>query len=697
VTASGSCRGNRFRRMCHDDWLHYLRVREWRDLYSQLRQVAGQLDIRPGVDAAHPDHVHRAVLAGLLTHVGVRDDDGREFRGARDARFVIAPGSVLTKRPPRWVMAAELVETDRLRARRVATIQPEWAEPLARHLVKRSYGEPWWDPHQGRALIGETVTLYGLPIVANRTIGLDRVDRRLAREMFVHRALVAGEWESHHAFVETNERFRERVALLEARVRRADLIDDESVRDFFDARVPQRITSARAFERWWRDERREQPTLLDFDRSVLGDRSGIRLSDYPDTWTDGDAAYPITYRFDPSSALDGASVTVTLSELNQLDDTGFDWLVPGYRAELVDLLVRSLPKERRRDLIPMTETAAAAAERLDERHGSLRIALAAALNEVAGTDVKPHEFSTDRLPAHLRLHVIVIDDDGEVVDAGDDVEHVVLPGVEPRDTDDGGPDDRDRSPPTREERGDQDRERDGGGRVPRREAEPLEGGAAHVDVGADRLERSTPVDDLLDDGLLDDQLERQQHQERQGVLPASSDDRDHDAPDHGRSEHAHQLERPHHGFEPIRPPVDEPESIGLPVRHLPAPGDRGRHQEDTERDGDQGHGDPTRHRCPYGERLITGRPRGDAHRPVARITVPHHAPSDGPPAPFNVLTATGCGKGWRSHPAPTRSRGVRFGRDGRNLTRSTGAGGDGRSAARRSTRTRSARFAGRSP
>ncbi len=413
--------GNQFRRMCHDEFLHYLRVREWRDLYSQLRQVAGQLGVRPGVEAAHPDHVHRAVLAGLLSHIGMRDDDGREFRGARDSRFVIAPGSVLTKRPPRWVMAAELVETDRLRARRVATIQPEWAEAIAPDLVKRSYGEPWWDDGQGRALVGETVTLYGLPIVANRTIGVDRVDPLLAREMFIRHALVGGEWEATHDFIGHNERFVTRVAMLEARVRRADLIDDEAMRAFYDERLPDRITSARAFERWWRDERRDRPNLLDFDRSVLGDRSGIRLSDYPDTWVDGDAAHPITYRFDPSSALDGASVTVTLSELNQLDDRRFDWLVPGYRAELVELLVRSLPKERRRDLIPMTETAAAAAERLDERHGSLRIALAAALNEIAGTDVKPHEFSTDRLPAHLRLHVIVVDDDGEVVDAGDDV------------------------------------------------------------------------------------------------------------------------------------------------------------------------------------------------------------------------------------------------------------------------------------
>ena len=413
--------GNRFRRMCHDEYLHYLRVREWRDLYSQLRQVAGQLGIRPTVDEAHPDHVHRSLLAGLLTQIGTRDGEGREFRGVRDSRFVIAPGSVLSKRPPRWVMAAELVETDRIRARRLATIQPEWVESLAGARAKRSYGEPWWDEQQGRALIAESVTFSGLPIVSNRTIGLDRVDARLARELFIRRALVAGEWEASHAFIAENERFGRRVELLEARVRRTDLLDDEAIVGFFDARLPARVVSSRAFDRWWRDARQDDPTLLDLDGSVLANRSGIRLADYPDQWTAGTASYPITYRFDPGSALDGASVTVPLSEINQLDDSGFDWLVPGYRAELVDLLVRSLPKEMRRELIPMTETAAAATERLDTTLPTLVEALARALTEVSGVPVRPVDFSTDRLPSHLRLHLVVVDDRGQVVDAGDDL------------------------------------------------------------------------------------------------------------------------------------------------------------------------------------------------------------------------------------------------------------------------------------
>jgi ATP-dependent helicase HrpA len=413
--------GNRFRRLCRDEHLNYLRVREWRDLYSQLRQVAGQLKIRPGVDAAHPDRVHQAVMAGLLSHLGVRGGDGREFRGARDARFVIAPGSVLNRRPPRWVMAAELVETNRLWARRVAAVQPEWAEPLGEHLVKRSYGEPWWDARAGRAVVAESVTLYGLPIVAGRTIGVDRVDPHLAREMFIRHALVAGDWETRHDFVERNDRFLERVGLLEARVRRIDLLDDEMLFEFYDRRVGEAVASARHFDRWWKTARAEQADLLDLTPAVLGDRTGIDLDDYPDRWRQGELELLLTYRFEPDTPLDGATLNVPLTALNQVDDEGFDWLVPGYRPELVALLLRSLPKELRRHLIPMNDTADAALERLGEPSGRLVDALARALTELSGHPIAGGDFDLERLPNHLRLHVVVVDEHGAIVDAGDDL------------------------------------------------------------------------------------------------------------------------------------------------------------------------------------------------------------------------------------------------------------------------------------
>ena len=413
--------GNRFRRMCRDEHLNYLRVREWRDLYSQLRQVAGQLGIRPTVDASHPDLVHRAVLSGLLSQIGTKDGDGREYRAPRDARFVIAPGSVLSKRGPRWVMAAELVDTNRLWARRVATIQPEWAESLGSHLVKRSYGEPWWDARSGRAVVSETVTLFGLPIVAARTIGVGRVDPELAREMFIRHALVAGDWETHHDFLAANTRFVERVALLEARVRRIDLLDDQMIFEFFDERVGADVTSGRDFDRWWKTARRDDPALLELDPSVLRNRRGIRLADYPDTWTVAGNAYPLTYRFEPGTPLDGATVNVPLTALNQFDDEGFDWLVPGYREELVGLMIRSLPKDVRRALIPMNDTAAAVFGALGDPEGRLVDALARVLGELTGVDVTGDDFDVERLPTHLRLHIVVVDGAGAIVDAGDDL------------------------------------------------------------------------------------------------------------------------------------------------------------------------------------------------------------------------------------------------------------------------------------
>jgi ATP-dependent helicase HrpA len=426
--------GNQFRRMCRDEHLNYLRVREWRDLYSQLRQVAGQLGIRPGGVDGHPDHVHQALLSGLLSHIGERSPEGRDFLGAREARFVIARGSVLARKPPRWVMAAELVETERIWARRVAVIDPEWAESLGAHLTKRSYSEAWWDARSGRALTAETVTLYGRPIVDNRTIGVDRVDRELAREMFIRHALVEGDWTTRHEFVAKNRRFVERVELLHARVRRTDLVDSDSLFDFFDERLPSDITSSRNFDRWWKRSRRDTPELLDFTPAVLSNRRGIDLAGYPDVWTQGDHEFRLTYRYAPDTPLDGVTVAVPLTALNQITTDLFDWGVPGYRAELVGLLLRSLPKDIRRVLIPLADATDAVAEslarRFPEPNGRLVDALAVVVSDyianlgVVGVEVRPSQFSTSRLPNHLRVHFMVVDEAGAVVDAGDDLEAI---------------------------------------------------------------------------------------------------------------------------------------------------------------------------------------------------------------------------------------------------------------------------------
>jgi ATP-dependent helicase HrpA len=263
--------GNQFRRMCRKEYLNYLRVREWMDLFSQLRRIAGQLKIRPagpssqGVSESHPDHVHQAVLAGLLSHIGMRDRETREFIGARQSRFVIAPGSALTRRPPPWVMAAELVETNQLYARRVAKIDPKWAERAGAHVVKRSYENVRWDPKGGRAVATEQVTLYGLPIVSDRTIGYDRVDAAEARAWFITKALVERDladaaWIGRQQFLQRNAEFLDRLSRMAARVRRLELIDDETLFEFYDDRVGRDVTSVRHFDRWWKATRRDHPT-----------------------------------------------------------------------------------------------------------------------------------------------------------------------------------------------------------------------------------------------------------------------------------------------------------------------------------------------------------------------------------------------------------------------------------------------------
>ncbi len=372
--------GNQFRRMCRKEFLNYLRVREWMDLFSQLRRIAGQLKIHPtapsaGIAESHPDHIHQAVLAGLLSHIGMRDRETREFVGARQSRFVIAPGSALTRRPPPWVMAAELVETNQLYARRVAKIEPRWAERAGAHLVKRSFDNVRWDPKGGRAVATESVTLYGLPIVSDRVIGYDRVDEPQARAWFITKALIERDvtdaaWIGRQKFLARNAEFLERIRRMAARVRRLELVDDEMLFDFYADRVGGDVTSVRHFDRWWKAERQQHPDLLDLTDAVVaaGRGHGVRLADYPDVWIqrrrDTTIELPLTYRFAPGEPLDGVTVHVPLSGLNQVSADGFDWQIPGHRADLVTALVKSLPKDVRRLLIPLGETIDAVMEHL---------------------------------------------------------------------------------------------------------------------------------------------------------------------------------------------------------------------------------------------------------------------------------------------------------------------------------------------
>ncbi|MDQ3592547.1 MAG: ATP-dependent RNA helicase HrpA, partial [Actinomycetota bacterium] len=418
---------SRFRRMCRDEFLHYLRVREWQDLVAQLRRVLGELDVPLSSSPDDPDRVHQALLAGLLSHVGLRQRESRDYLGARGARFAIFPGSGLVKARPDWVMAGELVETSRLWGRQVARIDPAWIEPLAGHLVKRTYAEPHWERKLSAAVALETVTLYGIPIVTGRRVPLSQVDPVTARDLFIRHALVEGDWDTRHHFFRDNRALLAEVEGLEERTRRRDIIvDEEALVAFYAERIPARVVSGRHFDTWWKQERRTRPDLLAFDRDLLvRDGAGVVDSaDYPDSWTVGDSVLPLSYAFDPGEARDGVTVDVPLRLLHHLKAADFAWQVPGLRVDLVTALLRSLPKALRRQLVPAPDHAARLVRCLDpvSADGGLLAALGNEVRRSTGVLVPADAWTPDRLPEHMRLTFRVVNEHGREVAVGKDLE-----------------------------------------------------------------------------------------------------------------------------------------------------------------------------------------------------------------------------------------------------------------------------------
>lgn len=420
-----SLSGNAFRRMCRSEFLHYLRIREWQDLVGQLRSVARDVGV---VEDAGPDEpvdparVHAALLAGLLSHVGMRREDSREYVGARNSHFVLAPGSALTKRPPRWVVVAELVETSRLYGRTAARVQPEVVERVAGDLVQRTYSEPHWDAKRGEVMAFERVTLYGLPLVARRRVGYARIEPVVARELFIRHALVEGQWHTRHHFFGDNARLRSELEELEERARRRDLlVADDDIYALYDARIPAEVVSARHFDAWWKKQRHKTPDLLTFTRADLLRTDETADADRPDTWRTGDVALPLTYRFEPGAADDGVTVHVPIDVLARLGGDEFAWQVPALREELVTALIRSLPKDLRRNFVPAPDTARAVLAAIDPSGEPLLPALQRELRRRTGILVPLDAFDLDKLPPHLRVTFKVESGDGTEVARGKDL------------------------------------------------------------------------------------------------------------------------------------------------------------------------------------------------------------------------------------------------------------------------------------
>jgi len=420
--------GNKFRKRMKQEFLHYMRIREWFDLVRQLKDVAKQLGwtYQEGTER-RSDDIHMSLLSGLLSNIGARDGNSKEFQGARNTRFLVFPGSALAKKPPEFLMAAELVETSRLWARDVAAIDPAWVEKLGADLLKHNYSEPTWSRKRAAAIAHQKSTLYGVPIVADRSVPYHRVDPAAARDMFIRNALIAGDWNTHHAFFKANAQALDDAAAYEEKARRRGLIvDEDTLFDFYDQRIPEKVTTGRHFDSWWKKERRRTPDLLDFDPAKLIDDShDVTEESFPDHWRKGSIDYELTYKFEPGDPLDGVTVMVPIPMLAGLDTEGFDWLVPGLRLELVTELIRSLPKALRRTVVPAPEFAERAIDRLIPYEGPITQQLADVLRELGGQGINATDFQASKLPAHLRMNYGAIDKRGKIVDSDRDLAALV--------------------------------------------------------------------------------------------------------------------------------------------------------------------------------------------------------------------------------------------------------------------------------
>ena len=479
-TQSRELSGSAFRRMCRAEFLHYLRVREWQDVHAQLRQLARPLgldaapvelptarSIRAATEALEPgshaaqianggvaaavvalgrsadtpdaDAIHRSLLVGLLSNVGNWDERRREYAGARGTRFTIWPGSGLRRKTYDWVMTAELVETSRLFARTVAKVDSRWIEQVADRagLTRHVFGEPYWSTRQGAAMVHEKVLLYGMTLVADRpatlaSVGTDSA-RQVAREMFIRSGLVEGGWHARHGFVERNRELIEELQDVERRRREHGLLaDDAALFDFYDDRIPEEVTSAAAFDAWWKEQRRTTPDLLDFTRELLlpggGDASG-----FPDTWVQGDLTLGLDYVFEPGHPEDGVSVQVPVEVLGRLSPEGFDWLVPGMRAELCVATIRALPKRVRRQLVPAPDVGAQVwaqiAQEFPTPSGAscpevpFEEAFSRVVLRLKGVEITEEDWAeaAERLPDHLAMGFAALDARGRVIGRGRDL------------------------------------------------------------------------------------------------------------------------------------------------------------------------------------------------------------------------------------------------------------------------------------
>ena len=416
---------NQFRKQCQKDFLNYLRVREWQDIYHQLRLSVREMGLPINTLEANYQQIHTALLAGLLSHIGLKDSEKMHYLGARNAQFFIFPTSALFKKQPKWIIASELVETTKLWARTVAKIEPEWIEPLAQHLVKSSYSEPHWAKSKGAVMAYEKVALYGVPIVSNRPVNYGAIDPAISREIFIRSAMVEGEWVNNYKFFKENNRLIKEVEDLEHKSRRRDILVDEQVLfDFYDQRVGTEVVSSRHFDSWWKKASKANPELLNFEKSFLINKGANKVSelDFPNFWYQGNLKLKLSYQFDISAESDGVTVHIPLPLLNQIEPEGFDWQIPGLRHELVVNLIKSLPKATRRNFVPAPNYAEAFLARAEPFKKPLLQSLSDELRKMTGVTIAPELWDLSQLPSHLKMNFKVVDEKGKTLSESEDLD-----------------------------------------------------------------------------------------------------------------------------------------------------------------------------------------------------------------------------------------------------------------------------------
>lgn len=411
---------SQFRKLCQKDFLAYMRIREWQDIVYQLSTVCNEMGMKATTNVADSERIHQSLLSGMLSHIGFKDEK-QIYKGARNSQFHIFPGSGLFKKSPKWIMSAELVETSKLYARINARIDLKWVEGFAQHLVKRSYSEPHWEKKPGAVIAFEQQTLYGLLIVNKRRCVYSNIDLKVSRELFIRSALVEQELGQNEGFLHYNQELIEDIQVLENKSRRRDiLVDEQTLFEFYDKKIPQDVNNRAAFNKWWKGQKQKDKRFLHMSREELMQHGADHVTefDYPDTWQQENLLLPLAYHFDPGQAVDGVAVQIPVALLNQVQETGFDWHIPAFRHELICALIKSLPKTIRRNFVPAPNYADAVLAAIEPMQGNLIDAISTRLLRMTGVRVEPNAWDLSTLAPHLRLQFEVRDEHDKLLARG---------------------------------------------------------------------------------------------------------------------------------------------------------------------------------------------------------------------------------------------------------------------------------------